>query len=80
MRETCEAAPCPPGVLATDREMLARGRGPIAAGFRPTAHDAYSVDNLTGKKAADGAMTLKFGGDDDRFQPPGDRYGLHVRL
>jgi hypothetical protein len=34
--------------------------------FEPNERNAYSVNNLTAKSDEDGAVTVHFGGDDDR--------------
>ena len=34
--------------------------------FEPNPQNAYTINNLTGKKAADGSITIQFGGDADK--------------
>jgi hypothetical protein len=35
--------------------------------FQKNEHDAYSVNNLTGKKSADGSIVIQFGGCDGKI-------------
>jgi hypothetical protein len=50
--------------------------------FQKNPHNAYSVNNITGKKNSDGSMTIHFGGDpkQDNFLPIMDGWNYLVRL
>ena len=50
--------------------------------FQKNPYNAYSVNNITGKKNSDGSMTIHFGGDpkQDNFLPIMDGWNYLVRL
>jgi hypothetical protein len=50
--------------------------------FQKNPYNAYSVNNITGKKNKDGSMTIHFGGDpkQDNFLPIMDGWNYLVRL
>jgi hypothetical protein len=51
--------------------------------FQKNQHDAYSVNNLTGKKSADGSIVIQFGGCDGKIPnclPTMPRWNYMVRL
>lgn len=50
--------------------------------FTPNKHNAYSVNNVTGKKNDDGTTTIRFGGSPDQtnFLPITEGWNYIVRL
>jgi hypothetical protein len=50
--------------------------------FEPNPQNAYSINNVTGERNADGTMTIHFGGDPDQpnFLPITDGWNYIIRL
>jgi len=74
----------PPSTSSRSRtyQSTASGQSPVynAEGyFEPNHYNAYSVNNITAKKGADGSVAVQFGGCESEIpQLPADHEGLEL--